>query len=275
MTSVNDNRTFSIIYSFDHRVPFNSEYESNCKWISVFDEDEFTEDEIRETFESYLYASNSVAKKYEKSSVSTIATCLAVRLSHDEMTRFMDEPGYISAWHMTFGTGEPGIVSPKVEKREIEDEPMLRSLLKPKVDNAKPKVDNAPPPWTIKVHHLYNIETQWADSAAQNGVITIVSQYIDSLGYFKYGVSVCRPGDNFNKKIGIKVASTRMDSISVHGSPEELCGWFRYDREKRYFDIRQMIFVDMLCNMTNALPAWVIETIKYEVDMSKYNTFME
>ena len=66
-----------------------------------------------------------------------------------------------------------------------------------------------------KVQHLYNTTSKFLYVSpalrGQNGVITIVSQQVDnSSDQFMFGVSYCRIGDNFSKKIGIEHALQRL-----------------------------------------------------------------
>lgn len=109
----------------------------------------------------------------------------------------------------------------------------------------------------IKVHHIYNLDTIYSDNAGQNGVVTVVSFFENNVCH--YGVSVCMPGDNFDKKYGINQAMQRANTGSKYH------GWFRYTRKKTYHDIKLMILMDMVCNMKDTLPRWAFKTVKYEL----------
>jgi hypothetical protein len=135
-------------------------------------------------------------------------------------------------------------------------------------------MSNAP----VKIHHLWNSDTIISDYASTNGVLTFVSQETQP-GMFSYGVSICMPGDQFTKAMGIENATRRLtDHLS--GQNNGLSSTFVYDGPKRYVDIKFMMLISALANMrpsrtrTHSLPKWAIRTLKNEIAFMYDETFV-
>ena len=110
-----------------------------------------------------------------------------------------------------------------------------------------------------KVTHLYTPGTLYEPEVrGQHGVITIVSE-LKEHDIFYYGLSLCLPGDNFSKKIGVEIASNRCDDdlAPFHGE-------FVYTAKHNYQQILLYILVDILSNM-DGLPEWAKKMIKNEL----------
>ena len=110
-----------------------------------------------------------------------------------------------------------------------------------------------------KITHLYAPGTLYEPEVrGQHGVVTIVSE-MKGHGVFYYGLSLCLPGDNFSKKIGIMIASNRCDDelAPFHGE-------FVYTTKQKYQKILLYILVDILCNI-DGLPEWAKYTIENEL----------
>ena len=110
-----------------------------------------------------------------------------------------------------------------------------------------------------KITHLYAPGTLYEPEVrGQHGVVTIVSE-MKGHGVFYYGLSLCLPGDNFSKKIGVAIASDRCDD-----DLEAFHGEFVYTAKHNYQQILLYILIDILCNV-DGLPKWTKDTIKHEM----------
>ena len=134
----------------------------------------------------------------------------------------------------------------------------------------------------LKINHIRNFSSIFTDESGQNGVVTVVSQFDEPTKTIFYGLAICSPGENFCKRTGIDIASSRMyrkkdtvKRVKSRSDSEEFCslsGWFRYLRPKKFHSIRQMILIDALCNLQpHCLPRWVVETFRWELE--EYPTF--
>lgn len=118
------------------------------------------------------------------------------------------------------------------------------------------------------ISNEYKINHVWygdeSDTAGTEGVVTIVSRAEPDTKQFVYGVSLCMPGDNFVKRTGANIARDRILDLVGNGSTR-FAGTVRFTGPRRYYDIKTMIIVDMLCNMRGDLPAWAVMALKCEL----------
>ena len=125
----------------------------------------------------------------------------------------------------------------------------------------------------VKIHHLWNVETLHSDYASTNGVLTFASQETSTPGVFAYGISICMPGDQFIKSVGIQHATDRLNS-QLNQKENGLSSYFVYKGTKRYIDLKFMMLISSLADLTHksntssvypTLPKWAIRTIKNEL----------
>lgn len=118
-----------------------------------------------------------------------------------------------------------------------------------------------------KVFYLWHSKIGDYDFPTRNGtdgVVTVVSRE-EHPGIFHYGVSVCMPGDNFEKHVGRQLSYERLLSVNSDNK-HPLSGSIKFLSKKRYLDIKLMLCMDMYYNMQSQLPDWVIETLLAEID---------
>lgn len=124
----------------------------------------------------------------------------------------------------------------------------------------------------VKVHHLWNSDTVYSSEAGNNGVITFVSQMI-APGTYAYGMSLCMPGDQFEKSTGRKLAQSRLDDY-CSAAEYKYASAFVYHGQRRYVDIKLMMLISALGDLRDTLPEWVVQTLRHEIAYIYEETFI-